>query len=122
MRTEENMDIKVWLADIERESGELTMKVAENYGEYGKKVVEKLLSSARRQGRVPEKRGVHMYEDVKLRKSRAKGYMTLGGGRMTGTLWHIVNDGTYQTTGIHFIEKALDQMDKYEGGWDDKES
>ena len=30
MRTEEDMDIKVWLADIERESGELTMKVAED--------------------------------------------------------------------------------------------
>lgn len=119
MRTEEDMDIKVWLADIERESGELTMKVAENYAEFGKATVEKLLANAKRHGKLPEKRGVHMHEDVKLRKNKSNGFMTIGGGKMTGTLWHIVNDGTYQSTGIHFIEKALDEMDKYRGGWDD---
>lgn len=119
MRTEEDMDIKVWLADIERESGELTMKVAETYAEFAKKTVEKLLANAKRHGKVPERRGVHMHEDVKLRKSKSNGYMTIGGGKMTGTLWHIVNDGTYQSTGIHFIEKALDEMDKFRGGWDD---
>lgn len=119
MRTEEDMDIKVWLADIERESGELTMKVAENYAEFGKTTVEKLLANAKRHGKVPERRGVHMHEDVKLRGNKSKGFMTIGGGKMTGTLWHIVNDGTYQSTGIHFIEKALDEMDKFRGGWDD---
>lgn len=119
MRTEEDMDIKVWLADIERESGELTMKVAENYAEFGKTTVEKLLANAKRHGKLPEKRGVHMHEDVKLRGNKSKGFMTIGGGKMTGTLWHIVNDGTYQSTGIHFIEKALDEMDKFRGGWDD---
>ena len=119
MRTEEDMDIKVWLADIERESGELTMKVAENYAEFAKKTVEKLLANAKRHGKVPERRGVHMHEDVKLRENKSKGFMTIGGGKMTGTLWHIVNDGTYQSTGIHFIEKALDEMDKLRGGWDD---
>lgn len=119
MRTEEDMDIKVWLADIERESGELTMKVAENYAEFGKTTVEKLLANAKRHGKLPERRGVHMHEDVKLRGNKSKGFMTIGGGKMTGTLWHIVNDGTYQSTGIHFIEKALDEMDKFRGGWDD---
>lgn len=119
MRTEEDMDIKVWLADIERESGELTMKVAENYAEFGKTTVEKLLANAKRHGKLPERRGVHMHEDVKLRENKSKGFMTIGGGKMTGTLWHIVNDGTYQSTGIHFIEKALDEMDKFRGGWDD---
>lgn len=119
MRCEENMDIKLWFKELEQDSQELTIKVAENYAEFAKKTVEKLLANAKRHGKVPERRGVHMHEDVKLRENKSKGFMTIGGGKMTGTLWHIVNDGTYQSTGIHFIEKALDEMDKFRGGWDD---
>lgn len=119
MRCEENMDIKLWFKELEQDSQELTIKVAENYAEFAKKTVEKLLANAKRHGKVPERRGVHMHEDVKLRENKSKGFMTIGGGKMTGTLWHIVNDGTYQSTGIHFIEKALDEMDKFRGGWND---
>lgn len=119
MRCEENMDIKLWFKELEQDSQELTIKVAENYADFAKKTMEKLLANAKRHGKVPERRGVHMHEDVKLRENKSKGFMTIGGGKMTGTLWHIVNDGTYQSTGIHFIEKALDEMDKFRGGWDD---
>ncbi len=119
MRCEENMDIKLWFKELEQDSQELTIKVAEDYAEFGKKTVERILQSEKRLGKLPEKRGVHMCEDVKLRKNKAKGYMTIGGGKMTGTLWHIVNDGTYRSKGIHFIERTLNEMDNYRGGSND---
>ena len=63
---------------------------------------------------------VHMADDVeyKLKSSRAMGrYVSVGGGKSTGTLWHLVNDGhaaedgTY-VPGTFFIEKSLSKSDE----------
>ncbi len=53
---------------------------------------------------------VHMQDDIsyKVKKSKATGglYVSVGGGKMTGYKWHLVNDGTIDTNPTHFIEQA----------------
>lgn len=56
----------------------------------------------------------HMADDVIIRTVRDQyGDMVVrvrGGGK-TGTLWHIVNDGTYRSNATHFMDKALSESE-----------
>lgn len=50
-----------------------------------------------------------MADDVKINKS--KGIAKIQGGKMTGTLWHLVNDGNLHSTPTHFMDEALSRLD-----------
>lgn len=60
-------------------------------------------------------REVHMADDVVVRTGKDKygyRYAKIQGGKQTGTLWHIVNDGTYRSRATHFIDKSISEADK----------
>lgn len=55
-----------------------------------------------------------MADDVKIstRKDRNGNIaVRVQGGKMTGTLWHIVNDGHLHAMGTHFMDEALARLD-----------
>lgn len=57
----------------------------------------------------------HMAEDVIVRtvKDEFGGQVTkVQGGKATGSLWHIVNDGNYGKNGNHFMDKALQEAEQ----------
>lgn len=53
---------------------------------------------------------VHMKSDVKVKVKKSKDgrrYVSIGGGKKTGYKWHMVNDGTVNTQGNNFMDKAV---------------
>lgn len=55
-------------------------------------------------------REIHMANDVVVRFTKDKyGYRVIKvqGGKSTGTLWHIVNDGTFKNNATHFMDNAI---------------
>ena len=114
MRVEESENIKVWLSDVESDIQGAAIETIEEYGDLAKSIAEKELFALRRDGKLPVRRGKHMYQDVKVSKNKKKGRVTVGGGKLTGTLWHIVDEGTYNTDATHFIDKILNALDQKE--------
>lgn len=56
----------------------------------------------------------HMCEDVQIVTKKdefGEIYVKVQGGKTTGTLWHIVNDGTYRTEATHFMDLALNEVE-----------
>lgn len=59
-------------------------------------------------------REIHMANDVTVKIAKDKyGYklVKIGGGKQTGTLWHIVNDGTYRSKATHFMDKLIQESE-----------
>lgn len=59
-------------------------------------------------------RDIHMADDVVIRSGKDKygyRYVKVQGGKSTGTLWHIVNDGTFRNTATHFMDNAMSQAE-----------
>ena len=57
----------------------------------------------------------HMADDVSIRTvkdSFGDKVTKIQGGKKTGTLWHIVNDGNYNTGATHFMDKALQEAEQ----------
>ena len=57
-------------------------------------------------------RDVHMADDVVIRTGKDKfgnKVVKIGGGKQTGTLWHIVNDGTFTAKPTHFMDNTINQ-------------
>ena len=73
-----------------------------------------------RSNKIKKKNMPHMKDDVEYKiKTSSKGerYVSVGGGKKTGKLWHLVNDGHVAEDGTvvvgkHFIEAAMAQSDK----------
>lgn len=73
-----------------------------------------------RSNKVKKKRVPHMQDDVEYAiktSSRGERYVSIRGGKKTGKLWHLVNDGHVAedgtvVSGKHFIEAAMTQSDK----------
>ena len=56
------------------------------------------------------RRRPHLADDIQSRiVSDSFGYkrVRVSGGRKTGTIWHIVNDGTSRSKGTHFMDKSI---------------
>lgn len=64
-------------------------------------------------------REIHMADDVVIKRGKDRygyRYAKVGGGKQTGTLWHIVNDGTYKNTATHFMDQVIqDTSSEVEG-------
>jgi len=56
-------------------------------------------------------REVRLVDDVQARLVKDKIFggerVRVRGGKHTGTLWHIVNNGTYRSKATHFMDKAI---------------
>lgn len=69
----------------------------------------------RRRANGEKRRNRHMYQDVEVKIDKDDyGYKVLKvrGRAQTGTLWHIVNDGTYRTRATHFMDKIIERAGK----------
>lgn len=56
----------------------------------------------------------HMADDVQITNKKDEfGERTIRvqGGKKTGTLWHLVNDGTYKSNATHFMDKAMQEAE-----------
>lgn len=61
----------------------------------------------------------HMYQDVQARvitNNFGNKVVRVRGGQKTGTLWHLVNDGTFHSKATHFMDTATnnanDEIDR----------
>lgn len=57
---------------------------------------------------------VHMADDVRISTRKDEfgdTVVRVQGGKKTGTLWHIVNDGTYRSRPTHFMDLALNDVE-----------
>lgn len=111
LKIEESENIEVWLTNIETQTSEVAIETAQEIGELVKKDAIAQLKHIERAGALPEKRVLHTYQDVKKTHSKKYGYIAIGGGGLTGTLWHIINDGTYRSRATHFIDAVLANLD-----------
>ena len=108
LRIEESVSIENFLAQIKIDSKEHGDKVLDKLAD---KTVELSIAQLRQISRSGVRYGnrVPMYQDVK--KTKTKTGRRVGGGKDTGTLWHIVNDGTYRTKAWHFIDNVIRNLD-----------
>lgn len=111
----------VFLSGIEQESEEIERKMLKEVGEQVKEFVVANLNKHRR---ILAKRYYNrpaMADDVKVSVITVNGRKVarVMGGKKTGTLWHLVNDGTLHAMGIHFIDGAMARLDgTIEDLWD----
>lgn len=113
----DNGSLEVFLKGIAAESEEAEKKILKETGQRLKKITISELNKLR----TMEVKGVHMADDVKVSVRTDKlgdKYVRVSGGKRTGTLWHIVNDGNLHSTPTHFMDRALQQMDEsIDGIW-----
>ena len=56
----------------------------------------------------------HMADDVQIRTVKDEfggSVVKVQGGKKTGTLWHLVNDGTYRSNATHFMDKGIHEAE-----------
>ena len=100
-----------WITGIVDDSEDVCIEVVDELADIALKESIAELKRIQRKGKLPKSRGVHMHQDVKKVKSVKYGYVSVGGGKKTATLWHIVNDGTYRSKAHHFMERVINKLD-----------
>lgn len=118
----EGDSFEVFMAGIMAESEEVERKMLKEAGE---QVKERVIANLNRHRRAVDKRykgRPAMADDVKVstRRDRSGNLATrVKGGKMTGTLWHLLNDGTLHTQPTHFMDNALRLLDdSIDDTWD----
>lgn len=64
--------------------------------------------------RTAQSEHIHLADDVVIKTGKDKygyRYAKVGGGKKTGTLWHIVNDGTYKNRATHFMDNTIKESE-----------
>lgn len=107
----ESGSLEVFLSGIEEDASDIGLEIAEKSAEAAKELAIAKLFALKRAGRLPKSRQVHMFQDVKIYRQPSKSRVQVGGGSKTGTLWHIVNDGTYRTKPTHFMDQVIKELD-----------
>ena len=111
----EESSLNIYIEDIAKDTEKSEKEASKQAGEELKAKVETNLQRHKRSVKKRYKDRPAFCDDVKLsirKNKKRKMTATVLGGRAIGTLWHIVNDGTLHTRGIHFLDKALAEMDK----------
>lgn len=102
--------IEVFLKDIVSDCQEVEEKYLRKSAQVMKeKIIENLNHIKRTSINLPEGHQ-HMANDVIYRivsDEFGNRVARIRGGMKTGTLWHIVNDGTYRTDATHFLDASL---------------
>lgn len=116
-----NDGLEMFLAEI-KNSAEITEKeMIKAAGERAKAEVEKQLQGIKRFN-IDRKGRPALADDVKLSVRKNKwGQLTaqVKGGKLTGTLWHIVNDGNLHSRPTKFLDRALNNLDNaIDGLWE----
>lgn len=106
---------EVFLRGIVVDSEEAERKMLKKAGEQVKKYVVANLNKHRRTIAKRYKGRPAMADDVRIstRKDRFGDLaVKVHGGPRTGTLWHLVNDGTLHARPTHFMDDALKSLDE----------
>ena len=104
--SEDDNGLQIYLSQIKRDAEKTEREMLEETGDQLKEYVVANLNKHRNR--------VAMADDVKrtIRTNKwGEKYVSVRGGKKTGTLWHIVNDGHLHSTGIHFMDEALARLD-----------
>lgn len=118
----DNNTFEVFLKGISAESEDAEKKMLKEAGEQVKKYVVANLNKHRRVLAKRYKGRPAMADDVKIstRKDRNGNIAAkVQGGKKTGSLWHIVNDGHLHSQPTHFMDNALKSLDgEIDDMWD----
>lgn len=114
--SEHNEDtLEARLFGIEADSQELLEKMLKLAGERVKERVVAELNKHRRILATRYKGRPAMADDVRISTKADKyGEKTakVMGGKKTGTLWHLVNDGNLHSQPTHFMDNAIKDLDR----------
>jgi HK97 gp10 family phage protein len=109
--------LAAFLKDIEQSTDEAATKVLREAGKQLKASIKRHMPKSIK---LKAGRTVHMVDDVIYSVTADKKYggkvLRVRGGKKTGTLWHIVNDGTYRSRATHFMDKAIVEVDNQMDG------
>lgn len=113
INTDKDIDtLDVFLTGINNDTEELGIRMLKLAGEKAKELVIANLEKHRRVLAVRHRPA--LADDVKLSIRTDKfgeKYAKVMGGKKTGTLWHIVNDGNLHSRPTHFLDNALKSLD-----------
>jgi len=113
MRCDERdkLALNEFLGEIIAKTEEAKVKCLKAAGEATKNAVSQSVKCSN----ITDPDHVHIADDVQMslvadtelggKKAKIKG------GKKTGTLWHIVNDGTYRSKATHFMDKAMQKVE-----------
>lgn len=110
MRHEDSDKLEVMLGNLSRDCEKAGIDAQKAGAKVVKNAVESKLSSIRTKDKEEDKIKTHMADDVIIATSKdsfGDTVVKVRGGKRTGTLWHIVNDGTYRSKATHFMDSAL---------------
>lgn len=114
MRYEDSDKLEVMLGSISRECERVGLDAQKECAEVVKREVVRRLSSIRTSDELTRQRIKHMTDDVQIKTTKDQYgdvIVKVQGGKSTGTLWHIVNDGTYRSNPTHFMDLALNSVE-----------
>lgn len=110
----DNDTFEVFLKSIVTESEQTERDMLKEAGEQVKKFVVANLNKHRRILANRYNGRPAMADDVKISTRKdSDGNMSakVQGGKKTGTLWHLVNDGNLHSQPTHFMDEALKSLD-----------
>lgn len=112
---EDNGDsFNVFLSSIMADSEKTEKQMLKEAGEKAKEFIVKNLNRHRRTLAIRYKGRPAMADDVKVSIRTDKWgdkQVRVSGGKMTGTLWHLVNDGNLHSSATHFMDEAMARLD-----------
>lgn len=118
IRYHDSDKLEVFLSSISNDAYAVKQQTLKRSGETIKQEVIKALPRSSKEvdqafygGKYQYKTHIHMQDDVKVVMDMNGLYgdqVKVRGGRATGTLWHLVNDGTSEAKPTHFMDKAQD--------------
>lgn len=101
--------LSAYLSEIVKDAEKTEEEMLEEAAEKVKDLVVANLNKHRRMIAKRYKNRRAMADDVKITRSRHS--MKISGDKMTGTLWHLVNDGNLHSQPTHFMDDALTKLD-----------
>ena len=110
----DNDTFEVFLKSIATDSEQTERDMLKETGEHVKKAVVANLNKHRRAIAKRYKGRPAMADDVRISTRRDRNdnlAVKVQGGPMTGTLWHLVNDGHLHAQPTHFMDNALKSLD-----------
>lgn len=114
MRYEDTDKLEVMLGSISRDCEKAGLDAQKECAEVVKREVVRRLNSIRTSDKVTRKRIKHMTDDVQIKITKDQFgdvIVKVQGGKSTGTLWHLVNDGTHRSDPTHFMDLALNSVE-----------
>lgn len=106
--------IDAYLTSIVQDGEKTEREMLNEAGEKVKELVVQNLNRHRRVLAIRYKGRPAMADDVKISNRASKWggrHVKVQGGKRTGTLWHLVNDGNLHSTPTHFMDGAMARLD-----------